>query len=91
MRSQACSSSSRFQFPDRVAVAIQDHGYRPGAGNNEMRFEYLQSLLDGGGDLFNMVFVAAPDGMTRMAAVLESLDRRYCHGHRRRSRFGVPR
>ena len=31
--------------PERVAVAVQDHGYRPGAGNNEVRFEYLQGLL----------------------------------------------
>ena len=56
-------------LPDRFAIAVQDHGFRPGAGNNEVRFAYLQSLLDGGGDLAGMVFEQAPPDMTRMAAV----------------------
>jgi uncharacterized protein (DUF1786 family) len=60
-------------MPEKVAIAVQDHGYRPGAGNNEMRFDYLQSLLDAGGDLSRMVFTEAPAGMTRMQAVLETI------------------
>ncbi len=60
-------------MPQNIAVAVQDHGYRPGSGNNEMRFDYLQSLLDDGGDLSRMVFSAAPPGMTRMEAVLQSI------------------
>lgn len=56
-------------LPDVIAIAVQDHGYRPGAGNNEVRFAYLQSLLDDGGDLAGMVFDHAPAEMTRMAAV----------------------
>jgi uncharacterized protein (DUF1786 family) len=59
--------------PERVAVAVQDHGYRPGAGNNEVRFEYLQSLLASGGDLRRMVYTTPPTGMTRMEAVQESI------------------
>jgi uncharacterized protein (DUF1786 family) len=59
-------------MPDRVAVAVQDHGYRPGAANNEVRFEYLQSLLDEGGDLSAMVFRRPPAGMTRMAAAQDT-------------------
>jgi uncharacterized protein (DUF1786 family) len=55
--------------PQLVAVAVQDHGFRPGAGNNEVRFDYLQGLLAGGGDLAGMVYQDAPEGMTRMAAV----------------------
>ncbi len=57
------------ELPDVVAVAVQDHGYRPGAGNNEVRFDYLQGLIDGGGDLARMVYREPPDGMTRMTAV----------------------
>jgi uncharacterized protein (DUF1786 family) len=60
-------------LPQRVAVAVQDHGDRPGAGNNEVRFDYLQGLLEGGGDLARMVYVDAPPGMTRMAAVAEAI------------------
>ncbi len=57
-------------MPRKVAVAVQDHGFRPGAGNNEVRFEYLQSLLNSGGGLESMVLLSAPSGMTRMEAVL---------------------
>lgn len=56
-------------LPETVAVAVQDHGYEPGAGNNEVRFAYLNGLLAGGGDLARMVYHDPPAGMTRMAAV----------------------
>jgi uncharacterized protein (DUF1786 family) len=61
------------ELPRVVAIAVQDHGYRPGSGNNEIRFEYLQSLIDGGGDLARMVYRDPPAEMTRMVAVQESL------------------
>src|SRR5215207_4329321 len=57
------------EMPDTVAIAVQDHGYRPGASNNDVRFEYLQGLLENGGALVDTVFREAPDGMTRMEAV----------------------
>ena len=59
-------------LPEVAAVAVQDHGYRPGTGNNEVRFEYLQSLIADGGWLEDMIFTRPPDGMTRMAGVQES-------------------
>jgi len=61
------------ELPGTVAVAVQDHGYRPGAGNNEVRFEYLQGLLAGGGELRQMVYAAPPAAMTRMAAVAQAI------------------
>ncbi len=61
------------ELPDTVAVAVQDHGYRPGAGNNEVRFAYLQSLLDDGGRLDRMVFRTPPPGMTRMQAIADAI------------------
>ncbi len=60
------------ELPSMVAVAVQDHGFRPGAGNNEVRSEYLQGLLAGGGDLRRMVYTEPPAGMTRMAAVRQA-------------------
>ncbi len=60
-------------MPKNIAVAVQDHGYRPGQGNNDVRFEYLQSLLDEGGELSHMVFTEAPPGMTRMSSVLGAI------------------
>jgi uncharacterized protein (DUF1786 family) len=59
-------------LPRLVAVAVQDHGFRPGSGNNEVRFDYLQGLLAGGGDLRRMVYTEPPAGMTRMEAVRRS-------------------
>lgn len=59
--------------PERIAVAVQDHGYRPGAGNNEVRFEYLQSLLASGGELRRMVYTTPPAGMTRMEGVQQAI------------------
>lgn len=59
-------------LPDRIAVAVQDHGYQPGAGNNDVRFAYLQSLLSGSGDLWRMVYTTPPAGMTRMSAVVQA-------------------
>jgi uncharacterized protein (DUF1786 family) len=60
-------------LPRQVAVAVQDHGFQPGAGNNEVRFAYLQSLLAGGGDLRRMVYTEPPPGMTRMDAVRRAI------------------
>ncbi len=59
--------------PPLVAIAVQDHGYQPGAGNNEVRFAYLQSLVERGGALAGMVYRTPPPGMTRMAAVQETV------------------
>jgi uncharacterized protein (DUF1786 family) len=59
-------------LPEHAAVAVQDHGYRPGSGNNEVRFDYLQSLIANGGRLEDMVFETPPEGMTRMAGVQQS-------------------
>jgi uncharacterized protein (DUF1786 family) len=60
------------ELPEFAAIAVQDHGYRPGSGNNEVRFEYLQSLIADGGRLQDMIFATPPDDMTRMAGVQES-------------------
>ena len=60
------------ELPEIAAVAVQDHGHRPGSGNNEVRFDYLQSLISNGGRLDSMIFSTPPDGMTRMEGVQES-------------------
>ena len=66
-------ASFQIAMPDHVAVAVQDHGYLPGLGNNDVRFAYLQALLDDGGDLAATIFRHPPAGMTRMAAVTEAV------------------
>lgn len=61
------------ELPSLFAVAVQDHGYLPGAGGREFRYEFLQRLLEGGGDLANMVYRDPPDYMLRMRAVTRDL------------------
>lgn len=65
------------ELPATVAIAVQDHGYRPGFGNNDVRFDYLQSLIDNGGELSRMIFQTAPDGMTRMESLLAAVPGAY--------------
>jgi uncharacterized protein (DUF1786 family) len=60
-------------LPSLYAIAVQDHGYQPGAGGREFRYEFLQSLLADGGDLLNMVYREPPEYMIRMRAVVREL------------------
>ncbi|MFM8594966.1 MAG: DUF1786 domain-containing protein [Chloroflexota bacterium] len=64
-------------LPPTIAVAVQDHGYRPGSGNNDVRFDFLNGLLRNGGDLATMVyhqsFQLPPEGMTRMEAIQRAI------------------
>jgi uncharacterized protein (DUF1786 family) len=64
-------------LPGTVAIAVQDHGYRPGCGNNDVRFAYLQGLLSDRGDLARMVYTEPPVGMTRMEAVRRTVPGAY--------------
>ncbi len=59
-------------LPSIVAIAAQDHGYLPGSGGREFRYEYLQSLLADGGDVLNMVYREPPQYMLRMRAIAGS-------------------
>lgn len=60
-------------LPSIVAIAVQDHGYLPGSGGREFRYEYLQSLLADGGDIVNIVYQDPPEYMLRMRAVVAQL------------------
>ncbi len=61
------------EMPSLYAIAVQDHGYLPGAGGREFRYEFLQQLLADGGNLRSMLFRSVPDYMIRMRAVQEAL------------------
>lgn len=69
------STLERFNvpLPSLFAVAVQDHGYLPGAGGREFRYEFLQDLLARGGDLQTMLFREVPDYMLRMRAVQQQV------------------
>jgi uncharacterized protein (DUF1786 family) len=66
-------SGFEIELPSLYAIAVQDHGYLPGAGGREFRYEFLQSLLQTGGDLRSMAYREPPDYMIRMRGVAEAL------------------
>jgi uncharacterized protein (DUF1786 family) len=60
-------------MPSLFAIAAQDHGYLPGAGRREFRYEFLEGVLSQGGDILNMVYRHPPEYMTRMWAIKEQV------------------
>ncbi len=60
-------------MPSLFAIAAQDHGYLPGAGRREFRYEFLEGVLRKGGDILNMVYRHPPEYMTRMRAIKQQV------------------
>ncbi|NMA09511.1 MAG: DUF1786 domain-containing protein [Methanomicrobiales archaeon] len=57
-------------YPQNVAVAVQDHGYSPHRSNRIHRFELMQERLDDGGwDILSLAADPPLADMTRMQAV----------------------
>ncbi len=57
-------------FPDKFAVAVQDHGFSPGASNRVFRFDYFREIIKSGGTLDSFVYKSnIPQRFTRMKAV----------------------
>jgi uncharacterized protein (DUF1786 family) len=57
------------EIPQRVAVAVQDHGDCPTSSNRKFRFEQWRRFLESGGDFANLVYKDPPEHLTRMRAV----------------------
>jgi len=57
------------ETPQRVAVAVQDHGDCPTGSNRKFRFEQWRRFLESGGDFANLVYRDPPAHLTRMRAV----------------------
>ncbi len=57
-------------FPNKFAVAVQDHGYSPGVSNRVFRFEYFRDIIKDGGNLNSFVYKGnIPERFSRMKAV----------------------
>jgi uncharacterized protein (DUF1786 family) len=57
-------------YPDNVAIAVQDHGYSPHRSNRIHRFEFMRERLDAGGwEILSLISDPPPEDMTRMQAV----------------------
>lgn len=59
--------------PAYFAVAVQDHGYSPHMSNREFRFQLWREVLAQGGRLTDLAFREAPESLTRMRAVAETV------------------
>jgi uncharacterized protein (DUF1786 family) len=55
-------------LPDRLALALQDHGFSPHFSNRLTRFAQWRRFLDGGGDLAGLLYPSVPPELTRWAA-----------------------
>ncbi len=57
-------------YPEKIAVAVQDHGYSPHRSNRIHRFELMRERLDAGDwDILSLVADPPPADMTRMQAI----------------------
>jgi uncharacterized protein (DUF1786 family) len=56
-------------LPQKMAVAVQDHGFNPTGSNRRLRFQYWEKFLASGGRLRDLIYRTPPLYMTRMAAV----------------------
>jgi uncharacterized protein (DUF1786 family) len=59
--------------PEKVAVAVQDHGHSPHGSNRLFRFQHWQRFVEGGGSIARLAYRKPPDYMTRMRAVQEEI------------------
>ncbi len=62
----------RVPMPQRVAVAVQDHGFSPRQSNRAFRFEQWRRMLASGRGLDELLYCPPPEHLTRMRAVSES-------------------
>lgn len=65
-------------MPDKVAVAVQDHGNSPDISNRIYRFRIFQRLIDEGGDFDRFAYKgdAIPEEFTRMESVSRTLGKK---------------
>ncbi|WP_319508495.1 DUF1786 family protein [uncultured Methanolobus sp.] len=58
-------------MPDKIAVAVQDHGNSPDISNRIYRFRIFEKFIDEGGDFSKFAYGgnAIPEEFTRMASV----------------------
>ena len=59
--------------PQRVAVAVCDHGYAPDTSNRKFRFAQWESFLADGGRPTRLISDKAPPHLTRLAAIKEQV------------------
>ncbi|MBI4322513.1 MAG: DUF1786 domain-containing protein [Chloroflexi bacterium] len=57
------------ELPERLAIAVQDHGESLWKSNREFRFEHFRPFVQGGGEFRKMAYKGVPSYLTRMQAV----------------------
>jgi uncharacterized protein (DUF1786 family) len=66
---------ARFEvpWPDRAAVAVQDHGETFAESQRRFRFRHWEAFLQSGGELDALAYLDVPEYLTRMRAVQRDL------------------
>lgn len=65
-------------LPERMAVAVCDHGYSPGFSNRKFRFQMWERFLAGGGFLADLITDRPDPSLTRFAALKEQSPAALC-------------
>lgn len=75
MKAELQETFSRFgiEYPNHLAVAVQDHGYSPDMSNRKFRFLHMRDTLERGDWNISSLIQDPPDTcMTRMQAILDT-------------------
>lgn len=75
---QSALGSFGVEIPDKIAVAVQDHGNSPDISNRIYRFRIFERFIDAGGEFSQFAYTkkAIPEEFTRMASVARTLSDR---------------
>lgn len=57
------------KWPEKLAMAVQDHGFSPEASNRLFRINHWKRFINNGGQLEKLVYMDPPEYMTRMVAM----------------------
>jgi len=57
------------ELPREYAIAVQDHGEKPGISQRRFRFQQWERFVKGGGQLASLAYREVPPYLTRMKAV----------------------
>lgn len=68
-----CLDPFEVSLPDKIAVAVFDHGFSPGESNRRSRFRRWRRFIEEDGRLGGLVYREVPQELTRMRAVQETV------------------
>lgn len=69
---RAACDAFGIDLPDRLAVALCDHGFSPDESNRRFRFRMWENFLATGGDMAGLISADPPQSHSRLRAAMEA-------------------